>query len=422
MTQRPSSRFYYGWTIVAFTGAMQIFTIGILFYGVGVALLPWMETFRTGRTALAAVPFACAIAIAIASPFAGALFDRFSARRLIALGLIAQAAGLGAIAVSQSVVELVAIHATLLTAGSIGGGAFAAQTLTAKWFARRRGLALALTASGSGVGGLIMPYVLALGIGAYGWRITYGAIGGFVLVVLVPLALLLIRDAPASFDPIERSMEAAPPTRTPEGAARPLRTIEILRNPVFLVTSLGTGSLVAVQVILQFYLPAMGSALGSSPADAALLVSILAGSALCSKPVWGYFIDRSDPRAIYFSLAAIYAYMLVVMAGWFAPLTYARLVIGAVSCGFAAGALQALMGTVLARTFGRDSFGRVLGLGHMVMNVSCFAPIVSAYVYERTGSYAPTSAVLLLAIGVMLLLFARTVPGTRPSAPALAGS
>lgn len=420
MTPQRPNRFYYGWVIVTFTGAMQIFSIGLLFYGIGVALLPWMDTFKTGRTALAAVPFACTIAISIASPFAGALFDRFRAQRLIAWSLAALGAGLLAISVAQSVVQLIAIHATLLTGGAIGGGAFAAQTLTAKWFGRRRGLALALTASGAGVGGLIMPYLMAVGIAAHGWRLTYGAIGVFVLAVLVPLAVLLVRDAPAVLDPIERTMPtAAAPAADAEGPAT-LGTGEILRNPVFLVTSLGTGSLLAVQVILQFYLPAMGSALGSSPANSALLVSILAGAALCSKPVWGYFIDRSDPRAIYFSLALIYGYMLVVLAGWTAPLTYARLVIGAITCGFAAGALQALMGTVLARTFGRHHFGRVLGLGHMVMNVSCFAPIFSAYVYERTGTYALTSAVLLVILVVMLALFMRVVAPGRDRTGALA--
>ncbi|HET9628409.1 MAG TPA: MFS transporter [Novosphingobium sp.] len=413
MMPRPATPFYYGWVIVTFTGAMQIFSIGLLFYGIGVALLPWMDTFKTGRTALAAVPFACTIAISIASPFAGALFDRFPSQRLIAWSLVALGTGLLAISLAQSVIQLIAIHATLLTGGAIGGGAFAAQTLTAKWFGRRRGLALALTASGSGVGGLIMPYLMALGIAAYGWRLTYGAIGAFVIAVLVPLAVLLVRDAPAMLDPIERTMPAADAPAPARESPAPVGTGDILRSPVFLVTSLGIGSLLAVQVILQFYLPSMGSALGSSPARSALLVSILAGAALCSKPVWGYFIDRSDPRTIYFSLAVIYGYMLVVLAGWTAPLTYTRLVIGAITCGFAAGALQALMGTVLARTFGRHNFGRVLGLGHMVMNVSCFAPIFSAYVYERTGTYALTSAVLLTALIVMLALFLRVVaPGT----------
>ncbi len=231
----------------------------------------------------------------------------------------------------------------------------------------------------------------------------------FVILVLVPLAFLLVRDPPAILEPIERDEGVGGPPETVQTRPQGLRTLDIIRHPVFLVTSLGVGSLVAVQIILQFYLPAMGSALGSSPAKAALLVSILAGAALFSKPFWGYFMDRSDPRTIYFSLAAVYAYMLVVLAGWTGPISYTRLVVGAASCGFAAGAIQALMGTVLARTFGRENFGRALGLGYLVMNISCFAPFISAFVYERTGSYTPTSAVLLFFLIIMLVLFMRVV-------------
>lgn len=407
--QPPNIPFYYGWIIVAFTAAMQIFSIGILFYGIGVALLPWMQTFDTGRTALAAVPFACTIAISIVSPFAGALFDRYPARRLIGWSLVALAAGLLGVSLAQSVLQLIIVHATLLTGGAIGAGAFAAQTLTAKWFSRRRGLALALTASGASVGGLVIPYVLALGIEDYGWRATYAGMAAFVMLVFVPLAIVLVRDPPPTLDTIECDERVDIEPRKAKASPKRLRTLDILRHPVFLVTSLGMGSLVAVQIILQFYLPLMGVALGSSPGNAALLVSILAGSTLLSKPFWGYFIDRSDPRTIYLIIAAIYAYMLIVLAEWTGPISYARLAIGAVSCGFAAGVIQALMGIVLARTFGRENFGRVLGLGHMVMNISCFAPVLSAFVYERTESYTPTSAILLALLLVMLVLFMRIV-------------
>ncbi|SKC05180.1 MFS transporter [Sphingopyxis flava] len=239
------TRFYYGRVIVAFSAAMQIFSIGLLFYANGVALRPWMDTFGTGRGALSAVPFACTIAISILSPFAGPIFDRYPAPRLVALSLVALAAGLFGVSVAQSVPQLIAVHATLLTVGATGAGAFAAQTLTAKWFARRRGLALALAASGSGLGGLIMPPIMAVTIEAYGWRVTYGGIATFVLLVLVPLAYLLIRNPPAMLDPIEQVETATSGHGGSGGAALALTTITILRNPVFLVTTLGRRSVIA---------------------------------------------------------------------------------------------------------------------------------------------------------------------------------
>ena len=410
----PRTPFYYGWVIVAFSAAMQIFSIGLLFYANGVALLPWMETFGTGRAALSVVPFACTIAISILSPFAGPVFDRYSARLLVTLSLIALAVGLLGVSLAQSVAQLIAVHATLLTIGATGAGAFAAQTLSAKWFARRRGLALAFAASGAGIGGLVMPYIMAITIQAYGWRATYAGIAAFVFVVLVPMAFALIRNPPVRLDPLERvDTMGAPLSAATRTTPTALTTIMILRNPVFLVTTLGMGSLVAVQIILQFYLPAMGSELGSTPAQAALLTSILAGGALISKPFWGYFIDRSDPRISYFGLAIVYAWTLCVLGGWLGPITYRNLVAVAALCGFASGAMQPLLGTVLASTFGRENFGRVLGLGYLFMNISSLAPVMSAIIYERTGSYSLTAAILMVALVFMLALFMRVVSTRR---------
>lgn len=417
----PATPFYYGWVIVAFSAAMQIFSIGLLFYANGVALLPWMGTFGVGRAALSAVPFACTIAISILSPFAGPVFDRYPARLLVTCSLVSLAVGLFGVSLAQSVFQLIAVHATLLTIGATGAGAFAAQTLSAKWFARRRGLALALAASGAGLGGLIMPYIMAITIEAYGWRATYAGIAVFVLVVLVPIAFMLIRNPPAVLAPIERVEYAAQqPAAGPGDAPARLTTMMILRNPVFLVTTLGMGSLVAVQVILQFYLPAMGSELGSTPAQAALLTSILAGGALISKPFWGYVIDRSDPRYSFLGLALVYAWTLIVLGTWLGPITYRNLVFVAAICGFASGAMQPLLGVVLARTFGRENFGRVLGLGYLFMNVSSFAPVLSAVIYERTGSYSLTSAILMVLLVLMLALFMRMVTNRRVTGAASA--
>lgn len=417
---RLATPFYYGWVIVGLSAFMQIFSIGLLFYAIGVSLLPWMETFDVGRGALSTVPFACTIAISILSPLAGPIFDKYPARMLVTLSLVALAAGLFGVALAQSVTQLVIVHATLLTIGATGAGAFAAQTLSAKWFARRRGLALALAASGSGLGGLIMPFIMAITIEAYGWRATYAGIAVFVLAVLVPMALALVRNPPEELDPIEHvdmPGGAALATAAAAGKAVKLTTMKVLRNPVFLVTALGMGSLLAVQLILQFYLPAMGSDLGRNPAEAAMLTSILAGGALLSKPFWGTIIDRTDPRLSYFGLAIVYAATLIVLAGWAGPWTYLTLVLIAAACGFASGAMQPLLGVVLARTFGRENFGRVLGLGYLFMNVSSFAPVLSAVIYERTGSYALTSAILLATLVLMLVLFMRLVNQRHNVAP-----
>ncbi|WBV42568.1 MFS transporter [Pseudoroseomonas cervicalis] len=65
------------------------------------------------------------------------------------------------------------------------------------WFRRRRGIAVAIAASGNYLAGAIWPPVLSWLIGAYGWRLAHVIVGLVCLVTMAPLALLLRSRAPA---------------------------------------------------------------------------------------------------------------------------------------------------------------------------------------------------------------------------------
>ena len=79
------------------------------------------------------------------------------------------------------------------------------------WFIKRRGVAVALCASGNYVGGAIWPLVVQAMMDAGGWRITYVVIGILVVVTMVPLALLLRRSPSICDDfPVETA-DPSPP-------------------------------------------------------------------------------------------------------------------------------------------------------------------------------------------------------------------
>jgi predicted MFS family arabinose efflux permease len=50
--------------------------------------------------------------------------------------------------------------------------------------------------SGGAVGAMILPPVAAALIGALGWRGTFAALGGMVLVIGLPMVALVVRDRP----------------------------------------------------------------------------------------------------------------------------------------------------------------------------------------------------------------------------------
>ena len=67
---------------------------------------------------------------------------------------------------------------------------------TSLWFTRRRGMAVAIIASGSYLAGTVWPPVVQHFIQSEGWRWTYLGIGVFCVVTMVPLALVLRRRSP----------------------------------------------------------------------------------------------------------------------------------------------------------------------------------------------------------------------------------
>jgi MFS family permease len=65
-----------------------------------------------------------------------------------------------------------------------------------RWFDRRRGLAVAIVASGQGLAGMIWPAVFDALIADYGWRGALFIYGVFAMVTMPPLVLLLFGRPP----------------------------------------------------------------------------------------------------------------------------------------------------------------------------------------------------------------------------------
>ncbi|WP_430473512.1 MFS transporter [Thalassospira lucentensis] len=67
------------------------------------------------------------------------------------------------------------------------------MTGIARYFSRNRGRALAIASFGFPLAEAIMPATLLALIAAFGWRYTYAGSGVFILLILIPMAILLIR-------------------------------------------------------------------------------------------------------------------------------------------------------------------------------------------------------------------------------------
>ncbi|MBL4584991.1 MAG: MFS transporter [Pseudomonadales bacterium] len=99
--------------------------------------------------------------------------------------------------------------------------------------------------------------------------------------------------------------------------------------------------------------------LGFSATNAAFILSMATGAGVLGKLVFGWLVDTVNPK-----LAVLACSLLpIVGAALLMNLeSYSVLIVAALIYGLGMGGVVPLQGTIVAKVFGRLSFGRVLGL------------------------------------------------------------
>jgi MFS family permease len=147
------------------------------------------------------------------------------------------------------------------------------------WFDRRRGLAIAIAASGNYLAGTIWPPVVETAVAGFGWRETHAGIGVFCLLTMIPLALLLRRSGrrrPAV-------VHAVPLGRTALGLSPGVVQIAL--------TVAGFACCVAM-AMPQVHIVAYCGDLGYGPARGAQMLSLMLGFGIVSRVASGWVADR----------------------------------------------------------------------------------------------------------------------------------
>jgi MFS family permease len=159
---------------------------------------------------------------------------------------------------------------------------------TSLWFVRRRGIAVAICASGNYVAGSIWPTVVQLGIESVGWRQTYFGLGALCLVLL-PLLALAMRERPPAAAPVLRPDAAPAPGTDPQSVARPFG-LSIGAAQALLCVA-GVACCVAMSMP-QVHIVAYCGDLGYGAAAGAQMLSLMLACGIVSRLLSGWICDR----------------------------------------------------------------------------------------------------------------------------------
>ncbi|MBX3707789.1 MAG: MFS transporter [Pseudomonadales bacterium] len=384
---------HYRWLVVGYTLLMQAVTVGVLIYCFALFALPWLEAFDAPRRDVMLAISLLQVGMGLVSPFAGRALDTLPMRGLLCVGTAAFAGGLWLVAHAGAWWQVLLVYALVFPFAMALTGTLASQTLVARWFRHRRGLAIGISAMGTNFGGMVFPFLVAGWLVGIGWRATLEWLALLGVVLILPLGWLVLGRQPT---PVEAGhAQAAADLRV--WTAR-----EILGSRLFWIPVIAMLPLNTAFGAVQFNLGAYVQDLGYGPNTAARLIGLCSFSMIVGKLFFGALGDRLDHRYLYWLAAASMSIAMLALLG--RP-SLALLTVGVVCVGLAGGGILPMMGLIHGARFGLASFGRVMGLVMLTITLSATGPILAGWIFDLTGSY-DTAFVLFLGLfapGVVLM-------------------
>ena len=278
----------YAWYRLAMSLAISMIG-GVGLWSVVVTLPAAQAEFGVAR-ADASLPYTLTmLGFAVGGIMMGRLADRFGILVPLRGGTVALAIGYFAAGQATSLWQYALAHGVLI--GLLGSSATFGPIISdvSLWFVRRRGIAVAIGASGSYLAGTVWPPIVQYLIETIGWRDTHTSIAVFCLVTLIPLSATLRRRPPAVLADV-----AAPPSGLPAGG----RGSEISAlSPRALQTLLlvaGVSCCVAM-AMPQVHIVAYCADLGYGTARGAEMLSVMLGTGIISRLAFGGIADRIGP-------------------------------------------------------------------------------------------------------------------------------
>ncbi len=198
------------------------------------------------------------------------------------LSAICLAAGF-AVAPTAPSLALIAAAQALIGFGAAGTFAPLVADIS-HWFEKRRGVAVAIAASGNYLAGAVWPPIIELLMRDHGWRVTYWIAGALCLVAMVPLAMMLRRKPPLH--------QTASGESTASVAPYSPRSLGLSPNALQAVLIVaGIGCCVAMSMP-QVHIVAYCADLGYGVARGATMLSLMLGFGIVSRIASGWIADK----------------------------------------------------------------------------------------------------------------------------------
>jgi len=409
---------FYGWAIVA-VGALITFSSGPgQSFVFSVFLDSIIHDTGLSRTTISALYALGTGFSAVLVFFVSRLADRYGPRLTVVLIALFLGTACFGMAFAKGFIAFFLAFAALRALGQ-GSLPINATLLTAQWFVRRRGRAMAVIGLGFAASNAVLPPLSRFLIEQTGWRHAYMVLGVIVWVLVIPGALLLVRNTPEEVGLYPDGVDE-PPKNEPrsikqsQGSSR-----KVFTSPRFWLLAIPLATPSFVSTALVFHQVSIFSERGVNATIAAAVFVPYAIASASFSAIAGFAIERFGPKRL-FAVNMVLLLSAVIMVGFITSTSAA--ILYAIVLGSAGGIQSIISGVTWAHVYGRHGLGRVQGSAMMVSITSAaVGPLPIAYLHGMTGTY--TLGLTLMAalpiLAVVLISFAR-MDATEAGQPAVA--
>jgi sugar phosphate permease len=185
----------YAWVVVGALFLAQAVALGVR-GTIGLLVNPWETEFGWGRAAVSFTASLGFVVYGISQALAGRWADRIGPRTIFGASIALLGVGTAAVGSIVTLWQAYVIFGVLIMFAIGGASSSTSAVAVARWFTARRGLALGVVAAGSAAGQFALVPVMAALVGTLGWRTAFLWLGVAILVIALPTILFLLRDDP----------------------------------------------------------------------------------------------------------------------------------------------------------------------------------------------------------------------------------
>ena len=398
-------KIFHGWWVLL--GLFLVYTAnnGILLYTLPLFYPALISEFGWDAEQVTRPASLFFILAALLTPLMGVLFDRYSTRLIMLLGIVILIAGLAAYPTVSSLQGLMLVY-MVFALGLASCGLVPNMLILTRWFRRYRGLAVGLLLMGSSVGGAVFPLLVRETLATQGWREAAVVVTILGSIMMIGAALLLVRNRP---EDMGLTVDGEQSSAAEQGAAPAAPAGPTLKQavtmPTFYILAFVTGALwFCIVGMLQHQSIFIGQDLGVDIASLTLIFSVFFWCAVVGKLLFGWLGDLCNK--LFIMLLAVTSLILGMLLLFSASAENLLVLYGyAALCGVGFSGTFSMIQLVLAEYFAGASFGKILALFTMVDSIAGAMGIrYLGQARVAQESYLPAFGILIALCAISALL------------------